>query len=779
MNHRPNNSSVITIIPFALTLGTGSVIADSAKIEGTANDLLKQREELDKTIWVDEVVAQEYETIFIKLWDRLRAAEGAEKLATLADFPITGELRWGTPNASETLEMGIKMTSFEAEPAKILDAAKRAKLVQQLDEEGIEIVQTEWHHSRFVPGNESDAPKSTISFKIDALKKATATTFSIKGDLEVEWMNPKPGDSKESPLANHITVSGLKVQELSNGGNFRPFLDARHGPDEWISAYPVLVYDLDGDGLSEIIIPRWNRVYWNKGERKFERQFEEGKFLDHPIEIWEAGIIADFNNDGNADFITVGKDGKPYFYAGDEKGRFPSQKVACADIHFDMPSAVTAGDADGDGDLDLWMTQYKLSFMEGQMPTPYYDANDGPPSYFLENDGTGSFTDITEKAGLAPLRNRRSYSASFIDLDNDHDLDLINVSDYAGLDIYENDGKGQFTLATADYVDGRHFFGMGHTFGDYNNDGLLDFYVIGMSSTTARRLDRLNLGREDRPDIHKMRAAMGYGNRLYFGTEEKKFREDPQVAAAVARTGWSWGTTTFDFDLDGDQDIYVANGHRSGKSTQDYCTTFWRHDIYTGDSKENEKVLKVFQSTLLDLNQDKISWNGYEKNVMFANNPGHSGNFVNSAFMFGGAFEFDARSVISDDFNADGKPDLIVGESRWNGRGTELIIRAFMNEVEIDKSNNWFSVHLRESPGPGYSPNGAKVKITDDSGRSQTRWIVTGDSFYAQHAPIAHFGLGHAKGVRSIEVTWPNGKTEIHDAGSAVNTTVTLRGGDK
>ncbi|MEM9236715.1 MAG: CRTAC1 family protein, partial [Verrucomicrobiota bacterium] len=497
---------------------------------------------------------------------------------------------------------------------------------------------------------------------------------------------------------------------------------------------------------------------------------------DHPIEIWEAGLIADLDNDGNADFVTVGKDGMPWLFKGNAAGKFPDKPTMMADIHFDMPTVVAAGDADADGDLDLWMTQYKLSFLNGQMPTPYYDANDGYPSYYLRNNGDGTFSDITEEAGLASLRHRRTYSASFVDLDEDGDLDLMNVSDYAGLDLYENDGKGGFRLATEDYVDDRHFFGMGHTIGDYNQDGLIDFYVIGMSSTTARRLDRLKLGRDDRPDIHAMRATMGYGNRLYFGTKEKAFREDPEIGAAVARTGWSWGTTTYDFDLDGDQDIYVANGHRSGASCQDYCTTFWRHDIYTGDSKESKKVLKVFQSTLLDLNQDKISWNGFEKNVMFANNPERDEMFANTAFMFGGAFEYDARSVISDDFNADGKPDLIVAQSHWNGRGTELIIRAFLNETKVTEDRNWFAVHLRESKGAGYSPNGAKVAITDDAGRVQTRWIVSGDSFLCQHAPVAHFGLGDAKAVESIKVTWPNGETRNYEAGSGVNRRIILTG---
>jgi hypothetical protein len=738
-----------------------------------AREILEQRERLDQTVWADEVEAQKYETVFIRLWDGIRAADDAGKFAELAAFPFKGEVSLGSPGAVAGQEAGVGLTTFQSEPSQTFNPAQWAEFVHSFESAGIRIIQTEWHHSRFVPASDSSAPKSTVSFSIHAERESTQTRFALKGDLEVQWAGAKTEGTAVDPVAASIAITGLTLQQRSGGGIFREILASTYDPGQFASAMPVLVYDLDGDGLSEIILPRWNRVYWNQGERQFER----GEFLDQPIPLWEAGILSDFNGDGNADFVTVGKDGKPYFCAGTAQGRFPDKPVVCADAHFDLPTAITAGDADGDGDLDVWMTQYKLSMNEGQMPTPYYDAKDGYPSYYLENDGTGSFTDATERAGLSPLRERRTYSASFVDLDADGDLDLINVSDYAGLDIYENTGKGGFQLATETFVDERHFFGMGHTFGDYNQDGLLDFYVIGMSSTTARRLDRLNLGRDDRPDVQAMRAPMGYGNRLYLGTPGKRFREDPQVAAAVARTGWSWGVTSFDFDLDGDQDIYVANGHRSGKSCQDYCTTFWRHDIYTGDSVERPEVLKVFQTTARDLNLEKISWNGYEKNVLLMNQPARPGQFLSSAFMFGAAFEVDTRSVISDDLDADGRPDLVLSESQWTGTGFRSVLRVLVNEVETGLSNNWFAVRLRESSGPGFSPNGAKVAITDDLGRVQTRWIVSGDSFLAQHAPVARFGLGQAQRVKSIEVTWPNGKTERHDTGSAVNTAVTLRGG--
>ena len=142
--------------------------------------------------------------------------------------------------------------------------------------------------------------------------------------------------------------------------------------------------------------------------------------------------------------------------------------------------------------------------MDGSMPTPYYNANDGYPDALLINDGNGSFTDNTEVAGLASKRNRRTYSASFADLDGDNDLDLFCVCDFSGIDVYYNDGNGYFKDMTDQLVKERHGFGMGHTISDFNGDGILDIFMVGMSSTTARRLDRLNLGRKGFEDNDSM-----------------------------------------------------------------------------------------------------------------------------------------------------------------------------------------------------------------------------------------------------------------------------------
>ena len=333
------------------------------------------------------------------------------------------------------------------------------------------------------------------------------------------------------------------------------------------------------------------------------------------------------------------------------------------------------------------------------------------------------------------------------------DIDLLVVSDFAGFDMYLNDGRGRFTDVTDGFGRDRHLFGMAHTFGDYDSDGDLDFYVIGMSSTTARRLEGMGTGPDDKREHNALRTAMGYGNRMFLrtgdGFELAPFNDQ------VARTGWSWGTSSFDFDNDGDTDIFVANGHISGESTQDYCTTFWRHDIYTDDSQENAARENLFQFVMTPLYNTAISWNGYEHKVLWMNEGG--GRFTNVAYLLGVAFEYDGRAVVADDLDADGNVDLLVIEHTWGGGTSDnndhQILHVYQNR--LPDTGNWIGVRLGRS-GPGQSPVGATITIATASG-SQTTRIVTGDSFAAQHPATAHFGLGALTQVEAIDVRWASG----------------------
>jgi enediyne biosynthesis protein E4 len=432
-------------------------------------------------------------------------------------------------------------------------------------------------------------------------------------------------------------------------------------------------------------------------------------------------------------------------------GKFtPSAPVADLPA-IDVGQSLTSADIDGDGDLDALLSQYLEPYRDGQMPTPYYDANDGYPLYLLKNDGKGRFSDATIGSGLEAKRRRRVSVASFVDLNGDVHPDLLLTCDFAGHDLFMNDGKGGFKDVTTEWIDDHHNFGMGHCFADWDGDGNLDMYLIGMSSTTARRLTAMQAGLDEFPEHQEKRPLMGYGNRMFLGQgKDKPFKRAPWLEQ-INRTGWSWGGVTPDVDLDGDPDLYVTNGFVSAESCQDYCTSFWRHDIYTGNSTPNPGLNLFFKR---DTDFRKVSWNGYEHNVLFLNQSDGAGSrrFLNVAHLWGVAFEYDARAVVATDLDNDGLPDLVIEER--NNLSSKRFLHVYKNRWRT--TSHWVGLRLEESAGGATLPT-AQVTVSA-GGVKRTGVVVNGDSFLCQHPPSYHTGLGDTATVDWIEVRWGDGQ---------------------
>ena len=710
----------------------------------TLQAMAEEQVRFDQTVFRHEVDAQAYESAFVALWDRLRSTEPFEVLRQFPfvrlEFPMLSEwepLPLGVP--------GIRQASLDGETIPLDHPGYLARL-NELEAAGWKIIQTEWHHSEFRPGKNGQAPQSVVSFEIHSANTGDERRAIVKGQLEVTWTPHKTNSGLRIP--GTIRVRDTTITDYTGKPAFTELLeidpkkvDAKLYP----RVSPLIVYDLNQDGLPEILLAGCNLVYRNQGGGRFQHE----PMLRNPImPLGEAGILSDFNGDGHVDFVSTGKeDGLLRLWTGSAGGQFTARPSVCFQGRYENQHTMTAADIDLDGDLDLFVGQWKQPYLRGSMPTPYYDANDGYPDTLLLNNGTGQFTDGTEAAGLSAKRNRRTYSASFADLDGDHDLDLFTVCDFSGIDLYRNDGKGKFTDVTDQWVKQRHGFGMSHAVNDFDGDGALDIYMVGMSSTTARRLDRLGLGREGFEKLDAMRAPMTYGNRLFLGGKAG-FRQ-PDYSGDVARTGWAWGCGSADFDNDGDMDLYVANGHLSGNSALDYCTRFWCHDVYTGTSKPNETLDTFFSGTLQGLGS-RYSWNGFEHNHLFLNR--NRDGFSNAAFLLGAAFEFDARSVVLADVDVDGRPDLLVVQYDAQARQQRL----FVMRNRIETKGNWIGVHIPDRPGR--PANGATVQLHAGN-RHEVRPLVTGDSFTAQHPATAHFGLGENQAVDKLVIRWPSGKT--------------------
>ena len=162
----------------------------------------------------------------------------------------------------------------------------------------------------------------------------------------------------------------------------------------------------------------------------------------------------------------------------------------------------------------------------------------------------------------------------------------------------------------------------------------------------------------------------------------------------------------------------------------------------------------MFQFVMSPLQEPDISWNGYEHKVLWMNDGG--GPFTNVAYLFGVAFEYDGRAVVTEDLDADGNVDLLGVEYKaGGGTGDNNDYRLHVYQNRLAESGNWIGVRLRDV-GNGFSTVGARVTLESSTGLHVGR-IVTGDSYSAQHAATVHFGLGELTAVEAITVQWANG----------------------
>ena len=721
---------------------------------GQINLLLEERDALRGSVWSNEVDAQDHEEYFVQLWDNLRNEDYSIDVFKKHVFE-----KLFLPNSGERkdLEYGIVLQTLKSKIVELTHESWMEWVVKK-SMEGFTLTQCEWHHSAF-SRDLNGVAHSTVSMTLHAENKSRQLRYAITGKLKVEWQPTRNARGIYEP--RKVEAPELEVLHRQGTPFFEEAITLDIPPQK---SSVVLVNDLDYDGYSEITLPDTNTVLWNLGSEKFGAK----PLHEVPLASSDTAVYGDFTGDGITDLLSVGmarleKGGDPvegiFLYKGMGRGRFVDNARPLqfdTEVRLQGPPCLATGDVDGDGDLDLWIAQYKELYLEGSMPTPYFDAKDGYPAFLLLNQGDGiNFVDATEASGIKEKRNRRTYSSSFYDCDGDNDLDLLSVNDFAGLDLYLNDGKGQFTDVTETYFDDRYLFGMGHSIADFNRDGLLDIYAIGMSSTTARRLDEMNAGREEFPDHNRLRSSMGYGNRLLLAQPSGGFRH-AENRDDYARTGWSWGVGSLDVDNDGDLESYVANGHYSNDSARDYCSQYWTDDIYRGSSERSPLLSSYFNIGISSMRQGDVSWNGFEHNVLLM--PMSDGKTRNVSFLFGLAQEFDSRQVAVDDLNNDGRPDLILTRypPSFDKERDSSILSVYMNRMP--SAGNWIGVRLGNLPGTPL-PEGAVIKVVS-GGVERIETIITGDSHQVQHATVKHFGLGDIEKVDSIEVIWTNGQSK-------------------
>ncbi|HSE25432.1 MAG TPA: CRTAC1 family protein, partial [Pyrinomonadaceae bacterium] len=458
-------------------------------------------------------------------------------------------------------------------------------------------------------------------------------------------------------------------------------------------------------------------------------------------------------NSGPSDFFSPKTPLKNALYHNNHDGTFTDVTdkagVACGKMG-DFGMGAAAGDYDGDGWQDLYVTNYGRNVL-------------------FHNNGNGTFSEVTESAGVAAPN--WSTCAVWFDYDNDQKLDLFVSSfvQYSGTGtifcgdnrigrryycvprvfkprpsyLFHNEGGGKFAdVSGPSGISGS----LGKSFGvvatDVNNDGLMDLFV---ANDTLANFLFVNKGKgkfEEAgllsgvaySDSGAPRSGMGVDAAdfdgdgwqdlfvanidqelfsLYQNQKDLTFVDKPGEIGQATRLLSGWGLKFFDYDNDGDPDLILANGHPD-------------------DMVEIQSLKVKYKEPLL----------------MFEN---ENGKYRNVSATSGAAFTKDwpARGLSVGDYDNDGDLDVLIIN---NGEAPVLLRNDGGNK------NNWLGLQLVSTKS---NPGAVGAMITWEAGGvKRTRLKTSGGSYLSSHDPREILGIGKAAKIDSIQIKWPSGQVD-------------------
>jgi tetratricopeptide (TPR) repeat protein len=560
--------------------------------------------------------------------------------------------------------------------------------------------------------------------------------------------------------------------QLQHGSDYwRTVLDAACGIDIY-GHNGVSVGDIDGDGLDDLYVCQPgglpNRLFRNRGDGTFE-DVTRGSGVG-VIENTACALFADINNDGRQDLIVVRANG-PILFLNDGNGKFHQQPNA---FNFATPPQGTfTGAAIADYDRDGWLDIYFCLYVYYQgasqykYPSPYHDANNGPPNFLMRNNRNGTFRDVTAESGMNLNNTRYSFCCAWNDFNRDGWPDLYVVNDFGRKNLYRNNGNGTFTDVAAEAGVEDVGAGMSVAWFDYNNDGTDDLYVANMWTAAGERITmqekfKTNSSAQVRAQYHK--HAMG--NSLFESASvtsvssvssnsppDRKFSDTTD--ASETRVGrWAWSSDAFDFDHDGLPDLYVTNGMVSAPGRDDLNSFFWRQVVAKSpDESRPSHDYEQGWTAINELIRSDRTWSGYERNIFYANNG--DGTFSDISGAVGLDFLEDGRSFAVCDFDQDGRQEIFLK----NRNAPQLrILKNVLPELPPS-----ISFRLRGTKS-NRDAIGAVIKLETGKG-IQTRSVQAGSGFLSQHSKEVFFGLGKierdkqpaAAPLVKATVRWPSG----------------------
>ena len=544
-----------------------------------------------------------------------------------------------------------------------------------------------------------------------------------------------------------------KSQLLRGADYWRTVLDGACGIDVY-GNNGVAAGDFDNDGFDDLYVCQPaglpNRLYRNRGDGTFEDVTEKSGVgvLDNTA----CALFADLENKGLQDLLVVCGSG-PLLFLNQGNGSFTLKRNAFKFANTPQGTFTHAAvaDYDHDGRLDVYfcLYSYYLGLDQYHYPVPYFDARNGPPNFLLHNEGNATFVDRTERRGstqttiataLRARGVRQTPKACPISMSR-------TISD--GAICIATTATGPSPMSPPKLTSRMPGAGMSAAWCDVDNDGNQDIYAANMWSAAGQRVSQQKIFQPGAPeDIRALYRRHARGNSLYQNQGDGKF-QNISDQAGVEMGRWSWCSDFFDFDHDGYPDLYVANGYISGPDRSDLGSFFWRQVV--GKSPEDATPSPAYEhgwNALNELIRSDSTWNGYERNVMFANN--RDGTFSDVSGAVGLDFLEDSRSFALADIDHDGRLEIILK----NRNAPQIrILRNAMQDI-----GHSIVFRLR---GQKSNRDAIGAAITLEAGAlRQTKYLQAGSGFLAQHSKEIFFGVGKQEGPLRATIRWPNGLSQ-------------------
>lgn len=759
---RPVASLWLLLLPGA-ALFIASCHQDSEPIKESSklNQLEAHISEWEKTFWHGELIARNLDSHINQLWGRIRNKKTDPlALSGLPDFDSIALPAWEFRPIGKSPWLESVSTSQPSGNPSIPRAAL-LEIFRSHESAGWSLVWSEWRLTDFSIGKGIDKMATgRIATRLHLEKKedgqqSESSRMAVTGDMITRWRHTPDQTSSPWQLID-IDAQALRAVKGLGPAPYQSSLSRSIPPVEETGFIdPMVLRDLNNDGFVDIILLSRNLIFRNRGDGSFDT----GRLHEAEGPPCLNGLIADINSDGLPDFVGLGRDGLQCL-EGRQGGTFGDRwiPVWSAPTPVLNPLAMSVADIDRDGDLDLWIGQYKIPFYMGQMPTPFYDANDGFPSYLLMNNERGRSFTVIEDPHLQARSNRRNYAAGLIDLNQDGYPDLITSNDFAGLDIFLNNHSGSWTDISRNILDTPHLFSMGMDICDWNGDGRLDIFAAGMKSHVASRIISSSGFPQSEPNCNERAADMNFGNRLFLTSGQPDhnnmagLRSDSRFSRDVSDAGWAWGIAAPDFDLDGFPELFVTNGHKSRFNSYDYDNQFWTCDLFLATSDENPVLNRYFSAKSQELRQKNQSYGGHFANRFFYNLSGTGA--VEVGWIAGLAAPHDSRNAAFTDIDNDGDHDIIeIAEPSWNLKSHTLKVYRRLGTP----SSRWIAFNLRNRTGYPI-PFGATLQVKAGD-RILARTILSSNSYRCQPDPVIRCGLGNHEGTVSLTVFGADGQT--------------------